>query len=268
MKNAGTWSTIKAKAHRLRHEISRLVDDVDGLTGNNVDAIVGSAFLQTELEAWRKLTQDAGEKIRTIAERTRQAALINAEMFTDQLKSSLTHAGLTVYGDGGLLIADGIVHIQASTQGPSIQINGQEQGTFYIPDLVARIEQRTSQLKADLTPPPQLIPQLCEAYKLTCYAEAKEVGTRVQTLAILPYLALVRQRGAFRVNPTKEVYRPYPVEQFRADLHYLLQNDAQYTTTHGFRYASGSDTKGAVFMFVPALGRTAHIGRIWFEKIT
>src|SRR5437763_15628284 len=32
------------------------------------------------------------------------------------------------------------------------------------------------------------------------------------------------------------------------------------------RYASGSDTAGAVFMHVPAFGRCAHVGGLWFRS--
>ena len=268
MKKApGPWAHIKAKAQRMRRDITNLVGEIETLTANSADAITASGILNTELEAWRTLARETEATITTITERTQHAALAAAESFTDHLKSALIDAGLTAYGDGSLIIADGIIHIQTNTQTATVQINGQEQGTFHIPNLVTRIQERAAQLRADATPPLDLLRQIHLAYNLTCHADNKELGTQVQTLAILPHLALLRQPTSFRTNPAKEQYRPYPFEQFRADLHGLLQTEQHSTAGHNFRYASGSDTKGAIFLLVPALGRTAHVGRIWFEKI-
>ena len=94
---------------------------------------------------------------------------------------------------------------------------------------------------------------------------AKEFGSQVQTSAVFWQLAMLKQQPSFRSNPVATNFHEYPREIFRADLFRLLESNLTNIDGKHFKYASGSDTAGAVFMFVPQLGRTAHIGRIWFE---
>jgi hypothetical protein len=74
-----------------------------------------------------------------------------------------------------------------------------------------------------------------------------------------------RQPASFRSDPVTKNFREYPRALFRADLYTLLASREHTTRGRTFRYASGADTSGAVFMLVPATGRMAHVGRIWFE---
>jgi hypothetical protein len=62
-----------------------------------------------------------------------------------------------------------------------------------------------------------------------------------------------------------ETFKEYPVEVFRADLFGALTGDAATRSGRRLRASSGSDTQGALFMVVPALGRTGYVGRLWFE---
>ena len=49
------------------------------------------------------------------------------------------------------------------------------------------------------------------------------------------------------------------------DLHRLLGESMRQVERQVFNFASGSTTDGAVFMYIPPLGRAAYLGRIWFE---
>src|SRR6202022_252747 len=110
-----------------------------------------------------------------------------------------------------------------------------------------------------------LLAQLADAYQRELRLSGKARSTPVVIASLLPHLMLARQTAAFRSNPTARTFREYSRDQFRADLHALMVSGATDVEGGRFRYASGSDTAGAIFMFVPALNRTAHVGRVWFD---
>lgn len=264
-KNKGPWPTINATSSKLRRAIDNLITLA---TANQDDAISAASILRNELVAWRDLIQRANTTLEPMLASAQARVEQANDAFTEELKTSLINAGMSVYGDGNLLIADGIIHIQSDAASASLRVNGEEAGTYHVPSITTLVQQRARQLSADKTKPAELLKQLHAAYELARTAEGKEYGTQLQTTSILPYLAILRQKPTFRNNPTKEQFQSYTIEQFRADLYILLSDTTLTTNEAPFRYASGSDTKGAVFMLVPALGRTAHVGRIWFERTT
>ena len=264
-KSRGPWPTIKADSAKLRRSVNQLVALAEG---SQDDVIGATSVLKTELGAWRDLIQRAQSIIEPILTRAQQRLERATDAFMDELKASISNTGMTVYGDGTLLIADGIIHIQWDTGNGSLRVNGEEAGTFDVPTITDLVQKHGRQLKADKTAPMDFLGQMRSAYELARTAEMKQYGTQLQTISLLPYLAIFRQRPTFKNNPTKEQYQSYTVEQFRADLHFLFSDGNLTNKGETLRYASGSDTKGAVFMLVPALGRTAHIGRIWFERPT
>ena len=255
------WPDIRSRSGRLRRDAEKLLNEVEALT-KGPDPITADLVLSAELAAWRGIMERAGELLAASADQARQAAATALDTFTSNLKDALTGAGFTVYGDGNLLILDGIVYISADTRRGIVHVNTEELPSFEIHQVLTAAKREAEHLKPNITSPADLLPQLRTCYKLQCHVEGKEPGTQIQTLALLPHMAFLRQRPSFRNNPTKEQYQGYPLDLFRADLYTLLQGEQP-----GLKYASGSDTKGAVFMLVPALGRTAHVGRIWFEGI-
>ena len=264
-KSQGIWPTISATSTKLR----RAMDDLVTLAAANRDeAISAASTLKDELAAWRDLIQRAQTTLEPILTSAQGRVEQAAEAFTEELKASLNNAGMAVFGDGNLLIADGVIHIQSETSSASLRLNSEEVGTFHVPTITTLVRQRAQALKADTTSPAEFLKQLRLSYELARIAEAKECGTQIQTTSLLLYLAVLRQKPTFKTNPTKEQFQSYTSEQFRADLYALLVDGNLTTNEETFRYTSGSDTKGAVFMLVPALGRTAHVGRIWFERAT
>lgn len=263
-KNLGTWPTIRATSRKLRRQAEMLLAQLG--TSTDTDPISALSVLKDELAAWRVFVQNAQALLELVVDHAQQAAPAAAESFTENLKSALSAAGVGVYGDGNLLIADGIVYVQTDSTMASILVNGREHGSFNIDGVVASIRQQVSELQSAATAPTELVRQLNIAYDQVLHLEGKENGTQIQTTSLLPHLALLRQRPSFRTNPIREQFQSYPIEQFRADLYFLLQHGNATIDARTFRYASGSDTKGAVFMLVPALGRTAHVGRIWFDR--
>jgi hypothetical protein len=89
-------------------------------------------------------------------------------------------------------------------------------------------------------------------------------GSQVNTTDLILPLVIQRQSSRFASNPTASAFVPYELRQLRADLYNLLKSEL--VGTSGFHWAPGSTNKGAVFIFVPALGRATHVGRIWFDE--
>lgn len=264
-KNKAPWTTISATSTKLRRSVESLIDLA---TEHQDDVISAASILKNELGAWQDLIQRAANALEPLLVRAHERVEQATDAFTEDLKTHLTNAGISVYGDGNLLIADGIVHVQADSITATLRVNGEPAGTFHVPAVASLVQQRARQLTMNKTSPPELLKQLRTAYELARTAEGKEYGTQLQTTALLPYLVIQRQRPSFRNNPTREQFQPYTLEQFRADLYHLLASGNLTTGDETLGYASGSDTKGAIFMLVPALGRTAYVGRVWFERAT
>jgi hypothetical protein len=263
-KKLGTWPTISATSQKLRRETESMLTQLT--TSADTDTISAAAVVAKELSAWKALVQEARGVLEPLAARTQEALTAAADSFTDDLKSALSLGGVSVYGDGNLLIADGIVYIQTNATSASIRINGQEHGSFHVPGIVAQVQDRITELATNSTAPLDLLGQLHVAYDLARQLQGEEYGNQLQTTSLLPFLAFLRQRAAFRNNPVKEQFQSYSFDQFRADLYTLIRAGNLEVDSEIFHYASGSDTKGSVFMLVPTLGRPAHIGRIWFER--
>jgi hypothetical protein len=131
--------------------------------------------------------------------------------------------------------------------------------------ICSSVSQELERLRLAITPPAQMLERIAEAYRREIRFTGAHPGSQVHTTALVVHLALMRQSANFRGDPSARYYREYPRVLFRADLHTLMASGEYSIRSSKFRYASGADTAGAVFMFVPALGRTAHVGRIWFE---
>lgn len=263
----GEWAELKARSQQGRRQCSMLVDDVvRRATTTETDAIGGAAALLPEIEAWKAFVAEAADRLRSAAEALTHTASVQADSFHERLKAAFAEANLEVYGDQSLFVVDGLVHVAIDTRKGTVLIDDEIPSSFTIFEIVKAAQTRLAEVSGQVTPVEQFLTELSLSYRLDCVAESKEHGTQIQTLSLLPRIALMRQRGLFRSNPTKEQFSPYPYHLFRADLYCLLKSGTAEVQGQVFRYASGSDTKGSVFMLVPALGRTAHVGRIWFEK--
>lgn len=265
--NATGWAGVKRKSQRLRGELKKLLDDLQtAVASPDADLIAAAIITRDELDEWSRFLQEAGETTAGIHDRLDQKAATLAECFEPSLGNALKEAGFEVYGDGRLLIANGIVYIETDVPKGRATVNGEPLSSLRFSDLVSSVAAAFDQMKQDMTAPDVMLKQMRVAYDLACRRGATEPGSQIQTLSLLPELVLMHQKPGFRLNPVREQYTAYPLTVFRADFYSLLLSGQLEDAGWELRYASGSDTKGAVFMLVPALGRTAHIGRVWFER--
>jgi len=202
-----------------------------------------------------------------VVDRLRVQSEQQMETFDQRLSRELRNRGLEIHGEAALLIVNGIVNIETAPTRGLVKINGVTINDLSCSSIAAQVATEVERLRGLITPPAELLGQLLVAYDRAIASSGRSVGTQVEANSILGQLAFIRQRPAFVQNPAAFNYRAYPRELFRADLYTLLSDGTQVLQGRRFRHAAGSNPSGAVFMLVPALGRAAHVGRLWFENV-
>jgi|SRR5579872_1704123 len=265
-KPKSAWGGLQRKSASLRHGVEQLVKDAAQLAGtDNSHTISGYTAANREIAEWRQILAQVAKIAESTMEGLSAKAANELDGLEDRLVRVLRDAGLTVYGETALLVINGIVHAEIDIKSTMARINGKLAGDISVDALQQAILDEMDRVRKAVTPPEKFIALLLRAYETERVQASKEFGSQVQTSAVFWQLAMIKQQPSFRSNPVVANFREYPREVFRADLYRLLESNLVDCNGKRFRYASGSDTVGAVFMLVPQLGRTAHIGRVWFE---
>jgi hypothetical protein len=264
---APSWSDVGTRSQALRRTLEALVRQISEMTGPEIaDPVTAAYTLDEELRKWRELLDSASGKVASAAAQQRERSGEFLEYLDERLRRELIKRGHEVFGDTSPLVVDGIVHVAVDKKKPLVTINSEAAQDLSIDALCELITARLAVLRKDTVSPKAFLNQLADAYETELRITGKSRGSQVPTLSLLPHVMIARQTPGFRSNPTTRAFKEYSRDQFRADLHELLRSGKLDNTDVKFRYASGSDTVGAVFMFVPALQRTAHLGRVWFES--
>ena len=262
------WSVLERRSATLRRGLETVVRELEAIRSSKIeDAIAGDKSLKAEVRAWEALTQQLVPVVRDSVAQIEAEAARQAETFSQRLSRELSNRGYTVHGTASPLIVDGIVYVEANPSKGKLLINGEPCTEFDCALLSERIGAEVRGLRAATTPPTKLIEQLLEAYETVIRSTNRESGTQVEAAALMLQLCILRQRARFLGDPKARHFMEYPFDLFRSDLYALLSSTTTIVKGRRFRYASGASTVGGVFMLVPTLGRAAHVGRIWFERV-
>lgn len=265
-KRKSEWDRLGARSAVLRRGVQDLAEGVQRLSSSDdLDAIRGAAILTSEMERWRNALQELAPVVRDILTRLEREREDQAVGLDQRIQREIARRGHSVTGEGGLLIVDGVVHVEVDVGRGFVQVNGLACEGTRAGSVADAVDAEVERLRKLVTPPDKMVEQLLAAYKRELANRGKDAGAQVEAAALFGQVVLLRQSAAFRSNPSSANFREYPRELFRADLHGLLSSGPQEAGGQRLRYASGSDTAGSIFMHVPALGRCAHVGRIWFE---
>jgi hypothetical protein len=246
-----------------------VLDTLESLASSeNVDGIKGALVLEAEIKQWEAVGYDCLQRARSVLQRLEPARKEQLETLHLRLTKHLRDLGLIVHGDSTPLVVDGVVFVDIDHEAPIIRINGKPLAELSCESVGARVQAELKRLKHLGTSPEQFIGQLFAAYEREIRLSARPWGSQVATPLMLGHLTFIRQRPAFLRNPTVSNYIEYPIELFRADLYVLLLSGLLTHRTQRLHYASGSDPKGALFMFIPAFERVAYVGRLWFDAVT
>jgi hypothetical protein len=260
------WERFLNQSQSLRKRVSELLQAAQHIAHDEEgDVLNAEAVLRRESAEWDALAS------RVLAEMSRCAKGMEplrnryAEEFSDRLKRLLTEGGRSVYGESSLLVVDGLVYVDLDVRNSRVGINGVTQRDLSLKGLTEAILSDLQRVRQAMTPPNDFGVQLLRAYKAVILLAGGQFGSQVTTLELLPHVLMQRQHGRFLADPLARQFREYPLSEYRADLYGLIGAGNLRIDGATFHWSSGSNTKGAIFMFVPALGRTAHVGRIWFE---
>jgi hypothetical protein len=259
------WQAWERESKALRKRVVALINTLlDISSSQDESALVGSPILLSERQQWQPVIERWGSESAGCLAKCNNLYPAEADTFIDKLRKDLSDRGHHVLGEGMMIIVDKVVHVQLDLTGSEAHINDSILKHLDRRTIVAAIEQSAKAL-GDAAQPDKFIQELFSAYKLVIASTGRTLGSQIETTSILPYLLLGRQKSRFLSNPTLRDFVEYPAPTFRADLLALMSAEDQTIDGYNFRHASGSDMRGAVFMFVPSLGRPAHVGRIWFE---
>ena len=261
------WAQLRQRSATLRRSLKQLTDDLAATSSlEDVNAIIGAASVNGEIQAWKNSCLEALAQAESASSSLVLKGTEQAETLDERLARGLRDVGYSVYGETALFVVDGILHVETEARKGIVRVNGVEVSDSTVESVKAHVGAEMEQLKKLVAGPEKFIALLLGAYQSEIAVSKKEFGSQVQTSSLLWHLALARQQAAFKANPVAANFRDYSREVFRADLYGLLSSNLTEVDRKRFRYSSGSDTAGAVFTLVPQLGRTAHIGRIWFEN--
>jgi hypothetical protein len=266
-KGRGGWQELINNSKASRRKFDSLLAEIEkASTDANTDLIRFYTALCHEVGEWKRSFEEKTPGLSQFISEMQPRYEKEAEQLIDRLRSSLTERRHTVYGEESMLVVDGIVHVECNAKAGDLRVNGKPQPTVLISDLIIEIEKEVDSLRRNATPQEEFAKFLLCGYRTLVATRGLHFGTQVETLDLVPYIAFQKQSASFRNNPIGKTFLDYPLSQFRADLHNALTASSADADGNMFKIASGSSTKGAVFMFVPALGRTAHVGRVWFDK--
>ncbi len=262
-----SWGGLRRKSSSLRRGLDDLVKEIqDSCSIPSADTISAYAVVSSEMEAWTKAAGRVLPLCEDVLESLKRRSAEQSEVLDESIARTFRNSGLEVFGEAGLMVVNGIVHVETDLKKGVVRVNGSLAPEVIPGSILTLVQAELDRLKKVFTPPEKFLDLLLRAYESELRSGNKEFGAQVQTAALFWQLAILKQSPQFRLNPSTENFREYPKEVFRADLFGLLKSNVSEIQGKRFHFSSGSDTTGAVFILVPHLGRTAHLGRIWFEQ--
>ena len=260
------WRRFLAESQSTRRKLEGLLANAREVALDpEGDVLNATSALRPEFDQWIELSRRAATELASCAQDSAKAKGKYEEELPDRLRRLLASAGLTIYGDSSLIILEGIVHIQLELTKPRVTINDEAQPDLSLPALAEAAITEVQRLKGLATEPLEFLELMLKAYRSVLALRGAPVGSQVGALDLLPHVLLSRQSRRFLENPGHASFRAYGLAEYRADILGLLDLPREtQRKSEKFHWASGSDTKGAVFMFVPSLARTAYVGRVWF----
>jgi hypothetical protein len=164
-------------------------------------------------------------------------------------------------------VVEGIVFVVVDGDKDKATINGQTiQGLPTSEKLLKEVEVELEQLNKSKLEPQKFVDELWRAYR-SCGGKVDE---GVLVFDLLREFVWSRQSNRFQRNPTADLFKPYPVAQFRADLTGYLGAGAPPVRDGSNRYnlevVGGSYAEHGLFMYFPQADRLATCGRLTFRS--
>jgi hypothetical protein len=264
-KKAGPLGEIVRTSSKTRRDLRKLMDLLSSADYLSTDEYGIAAAMESERAAWTILLPQVHEVLENAARGSAANDELTATRYGGQLRKALEIEGLEVLGDDLMPVVNGIVHVIVDRQRGQISVNDVAVPDSRISAVVDTVKREARELLSRVSPSATFLGELRKAYQDELAISAKPDATPVEALSLVPRILVQRQSAAFLKDPRARSFREYPVTQFRADLSKLIESGEKTIDGREFRYAAGANTAGAVFLFDRTLGRTFHLGRVWFE---
>lgn len=165
-------------------------------------------------------------------------------------------------------VVNGMVYISLDEPKDRVTINSRPlTGELTAERISIAVEAELATLQRDLTEPAEFIMQVWKAH--SARTTGPTVGVFVHDL--LAELTWQRQSKRFQRDPRLDLFRGYPLAQFRADLTNYLAAGAPPATVAGKSYelqiVGGSFAQEGIFMYFPQADRLSTCGRLSFQSL-
>jgi len=261
------WERFASQSQGLRKRLAELLALAQQIAQDEKgDVLNAHIVISRESSEWKALADRVVPEMSKVAIGMQPLRDRFVEEFSDRLKRLLTGAGLNVYGESTVLVVDGVVYVELDNRDAKVRINGISQRDLSLESLSEAVTSERKRITQARAHADTFCMQLRRAYESALSLAGGQFGAQIMTLDLLPHVLLQRQDAKFMSDTSAKHFKEYPLAQFRADLFALLDSGKLDAGDAVFHWAAGSNTKGAVFMFVPSMGRTAHVGRVWFER--
>jgi hypothetical protein len=173
----------------------------------------------------------------------------------------------TIVGSWPEPAIQGIVFVVVDEPKDRATMNGRSlAGVPTVENLVTAVVEELERLDKNRTGPEDFIAGVWKAYQA-----CGDVGTTgVPVFDLIAKLTWLRQTKSFQRDPRQDLFREYPLAQFRADLtHYLASGAPPYTEggkSHRLEIVGGSFAQDGLFMYFPQTSRLATCGRLIFHR--
>lgn len=205
---------------------------------------------------------DAAKRLAAIAASLVSGADIARETYVGRLRSRLAQQKLSIGGDANTLAVEGIVIVRFDRESGNVSVNDHVQADARVAAVAEAISERIAQLRKHGREPKTFGKEVLSAYRAELKVSGKPEGDQIRLDTLHMRLTLDRQSKAFSLSPSVRNFREYTREQLRADMYELLRAGGALADGKCLHVDSGAETAGALWMWVPSLGRLGYVGRV------
>lgn len=200
-----------------------------------------------------------------VATELHRNAAREADTYAARLTDAFRAAGLEPVGDPSRPVIQGRVYLELDPSRPAVRLNGRALADLRPSAVVRETKNVLAAIKAKAAAPADFLGAVKRVYERLLSERNAPVGTQVHVSDVHVAMLMARQSIAFRRDPRAANFSEYPLELFRSELYEALLEQTAIPGGGVLHVESGADTKGAIFMLIPALGRLGHAGRLWIE---
>src|SRR5579859_6372329 len=161
-----SWASLRRKSSVLRKAAGDLIKEAQQLSSRtNADAIGGYAMISAELEAWNKAAQLLGPGAEDLLASLKQKSSEQSETFDAVLARALRDSGLRVFGESGLMVIEGFIHVETDTKKGSVKINGIPLDDLNPDGVLKTVRSELAKLRNVVTPAQKFLELLLRAYQ-------------------------------------------------------------------------------------------------------